>query len=48
MQVGYFRKNDGVVDCKGGYSGRKSVWSKLVFDEKLTRNMVTGMKEMLK
>jgi len=37
MQAGYLKKNDGVVDCKGGYSGRKTVWSKLVFDEKLTR-----------
>ena len=37
IQVGYLSKNDGVVDCKGGYSGRKAVWSKLVFDEKLTR-----------
>jgi hypothetical protein len=37
MQAGYLKKNDGVVDCKKGYSGRKTVWSKLVFDEALTR-----------
>tara|TARA_Y100000739_G_scaffold228956_1_gene242173 strand:- start:10579 stop:12201 length:1623 start_codon:yes stop_codon:yes gene_type:complete len=37
LSVGYLKKNDGAVDCKEGYSGRKTVWSKLVFDEKLTK-----------
>ena len=37
LSVGYLKKNDGVVDCRDGYSGRKTVWSKLVFDEKLTK-----------
>ncbi len=37
IQAGYLKKNDGVVNCKKGYSGRKTVWSKLVFDEALTR-----------
>lgn len=37
MQVGYLQQNDGVTDCKGGYSGRKTVWSKLVFDKELTK-----------
>ena len=37
LKVGYLKKNDGVVDCKKGYSGRKQLWSKLIFDEELTR-----------
>tara|TARA_Y100000389_G_C17470952_1_gene530737 strand:+ start:10942 stop:14421 length:3480 start_codon:yes stop_codon:yes gene_type:complete len=37
LKVGYLKKNDGVIDCKKGYSGRKTLWSKIVFDEGLTR-----------